>query len=145
MRRGSSRPPFSLPAEVTDKHELIWWRIQVDVDFRVVQRRAVFHVHTKWEDFRTDDTPGGRGADLELQWAMYEGGKDRCVGRASAWNCWMNADWSMCFDNEKEARIEAAKLAQEQALYHDLQAKKFRRIAAIHRAHSKGEAVPDDD
>jgi len=132
VRGTSYTPPFKLPEVVTDKHELVWWRIQVDVDFRVVKRRAIFHVHTKWEDHVNEFTVPGKGADFDLQWALYEGDDMRCVGRASAWNCWMNKDWTMCFDNEREARIEAAKLANAAADQYREMVAKFERIASIH-------------
>ncbi len=140
MRGTRQAPPFKLPPEVTDKHELTWWRILVDVDFRVVKRRAVFHVFAKWEDFRTDDTPGGRGADLDLQWALYDGDNGRCVGRASAWNCWMNNDWSLCFANEREALIEAAKLANQAAEAHRQQVAKYERIASAYTSNTDPKA-----
>jgi hypothetical protein len=133
MRGAKGVPPFKLPADVTDKHELVWWRIINDADYMVVKRRAVFHVRTRWDDFKNEYNGAfGSGADFDLQWALYEGDSPTCIGRASAWNCWAKNDWSECFDNETEARRVAALRASEHALRLRGESERFDRIAAAH-------------
>lgn len=104
MTKGAFQlPPFKLPAEPIDRHELVWWNVR---DGEVQRARAVYHVNTPWAVAVPGDRDDRPGAPLVDDWQMFDG-NDHFHGRNSGWNPWRQFDWRGSFSTEAEAREEA--------------------------------------
>lgn len=103
MKGEDRHPPFELPAEPIDQHELIWWNVR---EGDVERSRAVYHVNTPWEVAVPNDKGNHPGVALVDDWQMFDG-RDRFHGRNCGWNPWHQFDWRGSFTTEAEAREEA--------------------------------------
>jgi hypothetical protein len=113
-------PPFTLPEEPVDQYEVFWWSVESYSDIpRIVASRAVYHMHTTWEElFDADDRPPG--APFIKQWQIFRNGAFTGRGHdhessptGDGWSDWHNFDWFGTYAMRAEAVVAARRLASE--------------------------------
>jgi len=118
-------PPFTLPADPIDGHEVHWWAVEsysYGNEPRVVECRAVYHVLA----------PAAQGAlPFKNEWKIFRGGE--FSGRTSCgWTgAWENRDWSVEFATEAEALAEAVKICREREQRAKMETARLRRVRSL--------------
>ena len=109
-------PPFTLPAEPVDKYEVFWWRVDTYNDIpRIIESRAVYHVHETWEALCGKDERSP-GAPFVNQWQLFHNG--RFDARGPDWAGWAKHEqwsWDGAYATRAEAVAKARELAERRA------------------------------
>jgi hypothetical protein len=121
----TAKPPFSLPSEPVDQHEVKWWEVTVRSGIpTVVGSRALYHVRTRWIHLYE-----GSGVDFVDCWQMFPGG--HFSGRNLGWSTWVERqDWNRCYGTEAEAKEHAARWCREILADNEREAAELRQALA---------------